>query len=359
MKNTDSPTLFGTAFGSSAATADITSPLPDTTTTSGRASLAAGFPPENFTPTAAGGVPPYGADWNGILNMLSLAIQALQARGISEWDSTFSEDISGYPQYAVVQYSGEYYVSTADANTTTPGADGATWQSLFSGYALQSWVSGNYVNGLSSGGNAAVQNIQIANYASGFGGISTYLQVAPPNAAAFAIPSVGYGNNVWQAKGNYVASTGTTSGASGDLQISGAYYSTSAGAPYLSGYGSDGKITSYILATQSWTNGTYVAGTTGYEVKPNGKIEQWGTYVTDSTGLLTVNFPIEFPNACDNIEVCEANALGTWVNNSPTLHGVSEAPGKSNFGVVTRLWNADTSKWQAGGAAGYFKATGH
>lgn len=257
MKNTDSPTLFGTAFGSSAATADITSPLPDTTTTSGRASLAAGFPPENFTPTAAGGVPPYGADWNGILNMLSLAIQALQARGISEWDSTFSEDISGYPQYAVVQYSGEYYVSTADANTTTPGADGATWQSLFSGYALQSWVTGNYVNGSAESGNSSVQNVQIANYASGLGGISTYLQVAPPNAAAFAIPSVGYGNNVWQAKGNYVASNANTSGSTVDLQITGAYYSTSAGAPYLSGYNSDGTITDYILATQDWTNGRF------------------------------------------------------------------------------------------------------
>ncbi|WP_291365382.1 hypothetical protein [Acetobacter sp. UBA5411] len=257
MKNADSPTLFGTAFGSSAATADITSPLPATTSTSGRASLSVGFPPENFTPTTAGGVPPYGADWNGILNMLSLAVQALQARGISEWDSTFSTDISGYPQYAVVQYSGGYYVSTADANTTTPGADGATWQSLFSGYALQSWVTSNYVNGSAASGNFSVQNVQIANYASGLGGVGTYLQVTPNGADAVAFPSVGYGNNTWQAKGNYVASNANTSGATVDLQITGAYYSNSVSAPYLFGYNSDGTTANYILATQDWTNGQF------------------------------------------------------------------------------------------------------
>ncbi|NHN93455.1 hypothetical protein [Acetobacter sicerae] len=123
--------------------------------------------------------------------------------------------------------------------------------------ATQSWVSGNFVNGTAAGQNANVQNIQISNYASGLGGNQTYLQVTPPGASAFAIPSVGYGNNIWQSKGNYVATSANTSGASGDLQISAAYYSNASGAPYLSGYNASGTMTSYILATQDWTNGRF------------------------------------------------------------------------------------------------------
>lgn len=130
-------------------------------------------------------------------------------------------------------------------------------ESDLNGYALQSWVTSNYVSGTASSGNASVQNIQISNYAAGLGGNQTYLQVTPPEASSFAIPSVGYGDNRWQSKGNYVASNANTSGSSGDLQISAAYYSNSSGAPYLSGYNASGTLTSYILATQDWTNGRF------------------------------------------------------------------------------------------------------
>ncbi|OUJ08243.1 hypothetical protein HK25_00815, partial [Acetobacter sp. DsW_059] len=52
----------------------------------------------------------------------------------------------GYKKYAIVSdSSGNFWVSTADSNLTTPGADGASWQSLFNGYATESWASDAFV----------------------------------------------------------------------------------------------------------------------------------------------------------------------------------------------------------------------
>lgn len=160
------------------------------------------------------------------------------------WAAVLGQIIADYGQDA----NDSQTVATVQANFLA---------AIRSGYALQSWVTGNYVNGAAAGQNASVQNIQISNYADGLGGNQTYLKVTPPGASSFAIPSVGYGNNIWQSKGNYVASNANTSGSSGDLQISAAYYSNSSGAPYLSGYNASGTLTSYILATQDWTNGRF------------------------------------------------------------------------------------------------------
>ncbi|MFT8896259.1 MAG: hypothetical protein ABF968_04770 [Acetobacter sp.] len=39
--------------------------------------------------------------------------------------------------------------------------------------------------------NAAIQNIQVVDYGSGSGGTNTYLQITPPGADSFAVPSLG------------------------------------------------------------------------------------------------------------------------------------------------------------------------
>ncbi|OUJ09538.1 hypothetical protein HK25_11445, partial [Acetobacter sp. DsW_059] len=52
----------------------------------------------------------------------------------------------GYKKYAIVSdSSGNFWVSTADSNLTTPGAEGASWQSLFNGYATESWANDTFV----------------------------------------------------------------------------------------------------------------------------------------------------------------------------------------------------------------------
>lgn len=127
----------------------------------------------------------------------------------------------------------------------------------------------------------------------------------------------------------------------------------------LDSYATETWVEDQDYATETWVNGTYVSGGTGYEIKPNGKIEQWGTYTTGSTGLVTIYFPTPFPNSCDNIGVNEANATGTWTVNTPTLHGVNQAPNNSAFIANVRIWDASNKVWTAGNATGYWRAIGH
>ena len=150
MKSTDFSPQFSEVWGEDASSGTITYPIPSTTTTSGRASLGAGFTSVNMTPIAAGGIPPFGQDFNGILKMLSTSAQNYEAGNVPVWSSDMATDISGYPEYALVQYGGTYYVSTADENITTPGATGAYWKSLFDGYATESFAEGTLYTSSSS-----------------------------------------------------------------------------------------------------------------------------------------------------------------------------------------------------------------
>jgi hypothetical protein len=98
----------------------------------GAASLTDGFPPLNFQPVAAGGVPPFGEDFNGILNQITLWSQWFEAGAPIYYDATFASGASGgYPQGAIIQSSvvlGDFWMSTADNNTTNPDSTGsANW----------------------------------------------------------------------------------------------------------------------------------------------------------------------------------------------------------------------------------------
>ncbi|MCH4094638.1 MAG: hypothetical protein LKE96_10150 [Acetobacter peroxydans] len=149
MKSTDNRRLFDTLIGASAATGNIaTIPATQGTAGDGTASIALAFPPETFIARAAGGEPPRGADMNGFLNLLSSAVQVLQAGYLGPFDAAFAAGIGGYPAGAIVAGSaaGAFWVSTADSNTTVPGASGAKWKSLFDGYATQAWATGQFVS---------------------------------------------------------------------------------------------------------------------------------------------------------------------------------------------------------------------
>ncbi|GAN66935.1 hypothetical protein [Acetobacter orientalis] len=89
-------------------------------------------------------------------DMLSIAsgapfypsMAAVASRIIAPFNAQLAVAIGGYPLNAVVAdpaTPGTFWVSTADANVSTPGADGATWQSLFSGYATEAWANGQFL----------------------------------------------------------------------------------------------------------------------------------------------------------------------------------------------------------------------
>lgn len=131
MKATDIPSYFPKPFADSAGSGYI-NPIPTASQigiTDGAASLTDGFPPLTFTPKASGGVPPFGADFNGILNQTTAVARWIQAGGLSVYDATFSTAIGGYPSGAVLVRAdgGGFWISTADDNTTDPDTGGAGW----------------------------------------------------------------------------------------------------------------------------------------------------------------------------------------------------------------------------------------
>jgi hypothetical protein len=99
----------------------------------GAASLTTGFPPLNFTPIGAGGVPPFGQDMNGILKQLSQWSRWYSAGGPIVYDSAFSAAIGGYPKGSVILRTNQanWVLSTADNNTSNPDIGGANWTPLY------------------------------------------------------------------------------------------------------------------------------------------------------------------------------------------------------------------------------------
>lgn len=90
--------------------------------TGGAASFTTGFPPLTMTPVSAGGIPPFGADFNGILNAITNAIRWNVAGSGYPFDSTFATAVTGYPKGALLpasDFSG-YWLNTQEANTTNP-----------------------------------------------------------------------------------------------------------------------------------------------------------------------------------------------------------------------------------------------
>jgi microcystin-dependent protein len=98
-------------------------------TAPGRASLADGFPPLTFQPLDNGGVPPFGADMNGILKSITAIQQWQTAGGFFPYDSSFSTTIGGYPKGATLikATNSGLWQSTVENNTTNPDTGGAGW----------------------------------------------------------------------------------------------------------------------------------------------------------------------------------------------------------------------------------------
>lgn len=98
--------------------------------TDGHAGYDVGFPAINMTPKTAGGIPPFGQDFNGIFFEVSTAIQFLEAGGSFPYSSVFSTAVGGYPLGALVSRTdgAGLWRNTVANNTTDPEAFGAGWQ---------------------------------------------------------------------------------------------------------------------------------------------------------------------------------------------------------------------------------------
>ena len=127
------PLKFAVPFASGAGPTyvrQVPTPSQIGTGQAGAASMTDGFPPLNFIPVEAGGVPPFGQDINGLLFQVTQWIRWGNAGGTTFYDSTFAANIGGYPARAIVESAilpGKYWYNTIDGNVTDPDQFGAGW----------------------------------------------------------------------------------------------------------------------------------------------------------------------------------------------------------------------------------------
>lgn len=134
------PKLIITPFGENANPATINeipeSPRPNDEPQ--QATWTTGFPLVTMTYPAAGGLPPFGQDMNGVLNAISSHIAFTGSGGQYKWSSDYVAAKGGYAQGSVVQSDDGLmaYVSTIDNNAINfnvdPSSIGNQWR-IYSG----------------------------------------------------------------------------------------------------------------------------------------------------------------------------------------------------------------------------------
>lgn len=232
MQSTGIPGKLVIPFAS-AASAPYVRPIPLASQIgiqAGAASLTDGFPPLCFQPESAGGVPPFGEDFNGILNIITLWTRWQSAGAPVFYDAAFSAAVGGYPKWATlsqVANPGFVWVSTVENNASNPDAGGANWLSSRN-QAVGGVLTGTLPNPGLAGG-AAAANI------GGLGGSLTGTLPNPSIANTPVTPGSYVGSSItvgpdgritFAASATYPTYTTLRSGA-------GATYNTPAGAKRL------------------------------------------------------------------------------------------------------------------------------
>ena len=116
------PLLMSVPF----ANAGAKNPIPQNTTTLGKASLVNGFPTETSMPIDDGGVPPQRADFNGMLYWLSTFAMFQQSGGKFSYDASINYDVP-----SIIYHNGDLWwclQSNGPATVVkTPGSDANYW----------------------------------------------------------------------------------------------------------------------------------------------------------------------------------------------------------------------------------------
>lgn len=129
MRLVDSPPKLTVAFATDGSKNSI--PV-EPSGTPGAASWDGGFPDETMKPVNAGGVPPSGKDFNGVLNGMSAIDRWLNAGAFFVYDAAFATAIGGYPKGALLlNTSGVgYWSCITDNNESNPDTGGSGWVSV-------------------------------------------------------------------------------------------------------------------------------------------------------------------------------------------------------------------------------------
>lgn len=243
--------------------------------TAGAASFTDGFPPLTRTPLAAGGVPPSGADMNGILNAVTAVQQWQSAGGMFAYDSAFSSAVGGYPLGAVLRSadSSQLWFNLVESNTSNPDSGGAGWLGLSSGRLLnvKTFQAGTYTYTPTAGTASIVVEVQAGGGAGGGAQATSSGQIA-----------AGQGGS-----GGGYSSSRLTSGFSGVSITVGAGGSSNIGAD--GGNGGSSSFGAILSATGGFGGGVGAATATPSATFPvggrNGGIGSGGNLVNATGGL--------------------------------------------------------------------------
>lgn len=119
--------------------------------TIGRASYEVGFPGATMTPVQSGGVPPAGADFNGIFNHITQHLAWVNAGGQYTFDADLVTFTGGYKIGAVVQSNDglSSYVNAVNNNTvnfnSTPAAIDVSWK-RYAGKCVIDYIDQEIIN---------------------------------------------------------------------------------------------------------------------------------------------------------------------------------------------------------------------
>lgn len=135
MQKSNAPTKLTVAFASGTGAGPVNTVPLTPGATPGTASYQTGFTSVNMEPIASGGVPPFGADFNGLFQDATKVRIWQQAGYTWTFDSAFATDVNigGYPSGSVLMMgSGNgLWINKTDNNTASPDATGsAGWIGL-------------------------------------------------------------------------------------------------------------------------------------------------------------------------------------------------------------------------------------
>lgn len=105
----------------------------------GRAGFDQGFSAINMTAKEAGGIPPFGQDFNGIFYEVTNILRYMQAGGQPTFDATLATAIGGYPKGSMVLGSDgvTLWQSQIESNSADPNLDSSNWGTFDIGLKAQ------------------------------------------------------------------------------------------------------------------------------------------------------------------------------------------------------------------------------
>jgi hypothetical protein len=104
----------------------------------GRAGFDQGFSAINMTAKEAGGIPPFGQDFNGIFYEVTKILRYMQAGGQPTFSPAMAAAINGYPSGAMVLGNDglTLWQSQIDSNMQDPNTDSSTWSKVNIGFRM-------------------------------------------------------------------------------------------------------------------------------------------------------------------------------------------------------------------------------